>query len=658
MLLCGSLSAQLSGSYTVGEEGDYATLKAAMDDLMAQGNNGDVLFLITSDITETENVAIGFDPGEDNVITIKPAPDTTPTVTFTAEEDNEVYDGALIFGLSDINGTVSDLAFTRNFVIDGSNSDGGSSRDLTLQTSENANGGSSFRFVAATDNIEIANTNIIINQTDNPFNTIRITSRADARHGDIRIINNFIQNRAANSSRAVMTDGITTAEFGPNVHIERNEIDVNRYGVWLREVGGNTTIRENDITVTQAGDFFGYCVYVEETYSPDVNIEISENSFTGSSSSNTIVGVRASDSADYHIQGNQFVNLTSNSGITRGVWVDTGGSFNIDANLFNGFDGAGGVRMIEIANDLTEDHTVMISNNFFSGFESSNGSGERLDGIYIASPDNAEADISILHNTLVMNNLNVDGEGWNYYGISSFSSASIAITLYNNILINNDTNPNVTSYLYRQVLSAAADMDADHNVWYVAEPSEENSTFYSRHGEIETNAVTLGQHQANTGFDTNSVSLAVEFEMPDLPILAESMQSVETLLVPALAQVTTDFFGNDRDNPTFAGAHEPESTVNTEYEPQIARDVTLHQNYPNPFNPSTNIVFDLNAPLNVTLQVFTIDGRLVSTLLNNEVRGAGSHTVQFNAAALSSGMYIYRLSAGSTTVSGRMMLIK
>lgn len=652
-------TAQLSGTYTVGDGGDYTTLKAAVDDLMAQGNEGDVLFLITSDITQTENVAVGFDPGEDNTITIKPAPDTSPTITFSATESNEVYDGALIFGLSDINGGVSDLAFTRNFIIDGSNSDGGTSRDLTLQTSENANGSSSFRFISATDNIEIANTNIIINQTDNPFNTIRITSRADAQHEDIRIVNNFIQNRAANSSRAIITDGITSAVLGPNLLVEANDLDVNRYGVWLREVGGNTVVSGNNITVTQEGDFFGYGVYIEETFSEETSIVVADNSFSGSSSTNTIVGIRASDVAEYEIYGNQFVDLFSGSGITRGVWVDSGGTFDINANIFNGFDGGGGIRMIEVAGGLTEDHNVLISNNFFTGFSSTNGSGERFDGIYIASPDDADANILIYHNTLVMNNLDVEGAGWNYYGISSFSSASIGIALFNNILINNDTNSNVTSYLYRQVLSAAAEMDADYNLWFVASPSVDNNNFYSRHGGEETNAISLAEHQANTGFDSNSVSFEVDFESPDQPLLAENMHSVEALLVPALLSlVPTDILGNDRSNPTFVGAHEPESVVSTEHEPEMAREITLHPNYPNPFNPTTNIVFSLNTSLDVTLQVFSIDGRLVSTLINNEIRNAGTHTVRFDAAGLSSGLYLYRLSAGSVSESGRMLLIK
>lgn len=651
-------SAQLSGSYTVGQDGDYSSLGVAITDLKSQGNSGDVVFLITSDLEETNNIAIGYDPGEENTITIKPAPETNPVVTFSASSDNGTYDGALIFGLSDINGGVSALAFTRNFLIDGSNTPGGTTRNLTLQTSEDANGSSSFRLLAATENIEIANTNILINQTDNPFNTIRITSRADAQHLNIRIVNNYIRNLAANSSRAILTDGISEAQFGPELTVTGNDIEVNRYGVWLRENGGNSLISGNNILVNMQNNFFGYGVYIEELFSPDTSVQVLNNSFDGSTSANTFAAVRASSAGNIEVNGNMFTNLFSETGITRGVWVDAGGSYTISANTFNGFDGGNGLRMIEIANDLTEDHSVLIANNFLTGFTATTGSGLRLDGIYIASPDNATADIRIYHNTLIMNPLDVQGDGWNYFGISAFSSASLNIDLRNNILINNDTGANITSYLYRQVLSAASVVDADYNLWFVASPSEADNTFLSRHGGTETNATTLAQHQESTGFDANSVSFDVIFDDASSPLLAESMFSNQNLLAPALESVPLDFFGNEREDPAFMGAHEPELTVSVHPEPEISGGIQLHQNYPNPFNPSTRISFELDATYSVSLSVYSIDGRRVAQLLSNQQRSAGTHYLDFDASRLSSGVYIYRLSAGNTVQSGRMLLVK
>ncbi len=79
----------------------------------------------------------------------------------------------------------------------------------------------------------------------------------------------------------------------------------------------------------------------------------------------------------------------------------------------------------------------------------------------------------------------------------------------------------------------------------------------------------------------------------------------------------------------------------------------LEQNYPNPFNPSTNIPFELHQPARVTLRVYDITGRLVSTLLDDEYRGAGQYSIRFAAYQLASGTYFYRLKA--LTKDGRFV---
>ena len=87
-------------------------------------------------------------------------------------------------------------------------------------------------------------------------------------------------------------------------------------------------------------------------------------------------------------------------------------------------------------------------------------------------------------------------------------------------------------------------------------------------------------------------------------------------------------------------------------------DFTLYQNYPNPFNPSTSIQFDLGTSSAVSLTIYDISGREASRLLDHARLNAGAHVVNFDASALASGVYFYRLESGSHNSVKKMMLIK
>jgi hypothetical protein len=84
---------------------------------------------------------------------------------------------------------------------------------------------------------------------------------------------------------------------------------------------------------------------------------------------------------------------------------------------------------------------------------------------------------------------------------------------------------------------------------------------------------------------------------------------------------------------------------------------SLLQNYPNPFNPSTAINYQLSQNSQVKLVVVDMLGREIATLVN-EIKNSGDHQVVFDARTLSSGMYFYKLTAGSFTQIRKMTLIK
>ncbi len=90
---------------------------------------------------------------------------------------------------------------------------------------------------------------------------------------------------------------------------------------------------------------------------------------------------------------------------------------------------------------------------------------------------------------------------------------------------------------------------------------------------------------------------------------------------------------------------------------EIPSAYSLMQNYPNPFNPSTKINFSLPVSSHVVLNVYSITGQLVQTLVNNEMP-AGRHSVDFNASDISSGVYLYRLETEKFTSTRKMILIR
>jgi len=84
----------------------------------------------------------------------------------------------------------------------------------------------------------------------------------------------------------------------------------------------------------------------------------------------------------------------------------------------------------------------------------------------------------------------------------------------------------------------------------------------------------------------------------------------------------------------------------------------VEQNFPNPFNPSTSIRFGLSSESVVDLRVYNMLGQQVAVLLNGQTMRAGTHTYSFDASALASGTYIYKLQAGSNVVTKKMQLLK
>lgn len=168
--------------------------------------------------------------------------------------------------------------------------------------------------------------------------------------------------------------------------------------------------------------------------------------------------------------------------------------------------------------------------------------------------------------------------------------------------------------------------------------SEGASDILSSNADLGTGRLRI---QANGNASYNN-----EFVLRDLPngTYFWQVQAVDNSFLGSKFSVESEFIISN-------------STVSNEEVLAGPTELRLQQNYPNPFNPSTNIEYSVPENGAVTLQVFDITGRLVSSLVN-ERKAVGEYSARFDARNLASGLYIYRLQVGNNVITKKMTLIK
>ncbi|WP_440998745.1 alpha-amylase family glycosyl hydrolase [Fodinibius sp. SL11] len=114
----------------------------------------------------------------------------------------------------------------------------------------------------------------------------------------------------------------------------------------------------------------------------------------------------------------------------------------------------------------------------------------------------------------------------------------------------------------------------------------------------------------------------------------------------------------DRENTSMLLVIGDTRYINEQQEEFLPKEITINPNYPNPFNPSTTLRFSLPEQSEVRVQVYNLLGQKVSTLINNEVRQAGVHTVTFDGSQRASGMYFAVFEIGEQRFTQKMTLIK
>ncbi len=189
---------------------------------------------------------------------------------------------------------------------------------------------------------------------------------------------------------------------------------------------------------------------------------------------------------------------------------------------------------------------------------------------------------------------------------------------------------------------------------------------------VETTSRPIGEAPSEDGY--TAVPAELNGETQSFPIWILFPVRTGSVEPGVTREITVRFRGNvppgDYTATMFVESNDPakpQRTVNlfltvvtdvsTEPEGSVPTSFSLNQNYPNPFNPTTRIEYALPEAAQVTLEVFNVQGQRVAVLVN-EMQNAGNHGATFDAANLSSGIYIYRLRAGSFVQTQKMMLVK
>ena len=176
-------------------------------------------------------------------------------------------------------------------------------------------------------------------------------------------------------------------------------------------------------------------------------------------------------------------------------------------------------------------------------------------------------------------------------------------------------------------------------------------------------------------FVTNRYGEQFTNETKELPISIQSNGTPLKISMTMNEQAGAKYTLVEKKNGKVAATHRLETGTSVVIAPeegkayalrveQIPLQYALHQNYPNPFNPTTTILFDLPEAAMVTVRIYDILGQEVVTALPESMMEEGQHETTFNANALASGVYFYRLTATGQSSGKRfsdvrkMMMIK
>lgn len=609
-----AVSQPLSGDKVIkATGGDYATLAAAIADINTKGVSGTLRLLIDENLTESGSPEITTTSlTGNNKLIIKPAAGKTPTVTFTAcaTSGNKGNSGLAI------SGTVSNVG---NITIDGSNTNGGTTRDMTFALNDGTAGRYCFRLNGQTDTVTIKNLNIlaqaVMATTSSGTRTygINCLSTAAGAADALTVMNCQIGSATAAFYYSLYKPDGGTLPYGADLNIANNDLYAQHKGLSIWGAGGTSTIGGN--TITMIGHPTG--TYVQNSIN---GIYAESWQGTLNITGNKVVKVRAravSQAALRHLYG-ILLYYASGSGITGQT-----------ANITNNF----------------------VSNFVYAGDASVAGS--EIIGIAVDALDQT---VNVYHNTVYVNNDSIATNP--VYGIRVYDDAGQSAYLKNNIVVNTVNHDSAYAIHVSPIVNNCLKA-SDYNDFVVTGANAYTGYYNGAKHK------TLANWQTAASQDAHSIAVN-----PANPFgasgMLKSLTDLHWFSAPAasfngtpITGVTTDIDGDARSltTPTM-GADEYKAPTSVEIDPTvIPQTAVLDQNYPNPFNPTTVVPFALPRNGHVSLTVVDILGRHVATLVDG-TRNAGSYSATWDASSIPSGVYFCRLAFDGMVVVRSMQLVK
>lgn len=475
----------LQGTYYIGAAGTgpggtdphFLSFRAALDTINASTITGNCIFYITSNITETyadsRGIGLAIDPGT-FTITFKPYTGVQPVITFNYPTDlNSGPSGAFVIGIPG-NGNIAwdSMRTTRNIIIDGSNTPGGTTRDLTLQSDTMAQRNAMpLVIVGNVSHVTVKNTNIYykvktISTSGNLFiGAVMIRHRnylgADWVPHDLLFQNNHLSGNFDGVAQNAQGYGVYQSgtpipvTYPYDITLKDNLIEGKRRAIALYRAGGHD-IEGNTIILNQnvAANTFNEALYAVDVDTNSV-VKIFNNKFTKVSS------------------------MTNGTGFgNTAISIETFGTYHVFNNFISGFE-------------LTATAPVA----YVRGIKNSS----------------ANATLYAYHNSIYMTDIMAGGTVA-YSGLYFSDGANV---LQNNIVYNAIVD--FPAYCVSRV-GALGTLNSDYNDFYYSDATNGNVGFWDLAA-----TQTLAAWRTASAQDSNSVSKAVTFtSLTDLHLTGSS----------------------------------------------------------------------------------------------------------------------------------------